>query len=242
MTSDHGITITWLGHATVKIETPDGKTILIDPWVSNNPKTPEDKKDVGHVDLMLITHAHFDHTADAVTIGQEQQPDVIAIFEYAEYLKSKGIKNANGVNKGGTVHWNGVDITMVDAVHSAGFEEDGTIMYGGTAAGYVLRFQNGLTVYDSGDTDVFESMRLIRRLYEPDVAILPIGGHFTMDPRLAAEAIRLLGIKTVIPVHYGTFPLLTGTPDQLEQEAKDVANLRVIALEPGESVQQSDLV
>lgn len=235
------VTITWLGHAATRIQTPDGKTILIDPWLQDNPSVPANLKRIENLDLMLITHGHFDHMGDAVTVAKQTEPDVIAIFEICHYLTSQGVQKCNGMNKGGTVRWQDIDITMVDAIHSSGITVGEQILYGGTPAGFVLRFNNGFTVYHAGDTEVFESMKLIAR-YKPDIALLPIGGHFTMGPSGAAEAIRLLGVHNVIPIHYGTFPALTGTPEQLKEQASDVADLRVIALKPGESIAQSEIV
>lgn len=242
MASTNGITITWLGHATTLIETPAGKRILIDAWTENNPATPEQWKTIDKLDLMVITHGHFDHLGDAVTIAKATRPDIMAQPEICHYLGSKGVENCTGMNVGGTVEWNGTRITMVDAVHSSGISEGDTMLDGGTAAGYVIRLENSFAVYHSGDTAAFEGMRLIGRLYKPDVAMLPIGGHFTMDPREAAEAVRLLGVTTVIPIHYGTFPVLAGTPEQFQQEAADISGLKVVALKPGESVTQRDLV
>lgn len=241
MPSDSGLTITWLGHAATLITTSDGKRILIDPWLSGNPSTPDQHKGgVGH-DLMLITHGHFDHLGDAVELARRETPDVICIFEIGHYLESKGISNVTGMNKGGTVRWQGTEVTMVNAIHSSGITEGDQILYGGTAAGYVLRFPDGFTVYHAGDTEVFESMKLIGSLYRPDVALLPIGGHFTMGPREAAQALRLLNVKRVIPIHYGTFPVLAGTPQQLQTEASDIGGLKVVSLQPGESVTQTEL-
>lgn len=242
MASDDGVTITWLGHGTTKLETPDGKTILVDAWLDGNPATPEDYKKIDKVDAMLITHAHDDHMADAVAIATRTNATVIAIFDFCEYLGTKGVENCNGMNKGGTINWNGIQVTMVDAIHSSGFMDDGTFIGGGAPAGYVIRFADGFTIYQSGDTDVFEGMRLIGRLYNPDLAILPIGDHFTMGPRQAAEALRLLDVKAVLPVHWGTFPLLTGTPEGLKEEAKDISDLKVFALRPGDSLRQSQVV
>lgn len=241
MTSQQGIAITWLGHATTRIETSDGKRILLDPWLETNPKTPDAEKRQDRVDLMLITHAHVDHMADAVSVAQHANPDVICINELAEYLQGKGVGKTTGFNKGGTVDWNGIAITMVDAVHSSGLMENDLPLQIGTAAGYILRFADGFTVYFAGDTDLFESMSVIGRFYKPDVALLPIGDHFTMGPRQAAEAVRMLGVKRVIPIHYGTFPMLTGTPDALRREASDVPDLKIVTLEPGQSVSQHDL-
>jgi L-ascorbate metabolism protein UlaG (beta-lactamase superfamily) len=242
MQSDGGIRITWLGHATTLLETSKGKSILIDPWLEGNPAVPEGRKTMDRLDLMLITHAHTDHMGDAVSVARRTNADVVAIFELCEYLGTKGIQNCTGMNKGGTVEWEGIHITMVDAVHSSGFMEFDRLVYGGTAAGYVIRFENDFTIYNAGDTDVFESMKLIGQMHEPDLALLPIGDHFTMGPSGAAEAIRILGVKRVIPIHYGTFPLLSGTPAELEKEASDVRDLRIIALKPGESVSQTDIL
>jgi L-ascorbate metabolism protein UlaG (beta-lactamase superfamily) len=242
MATEQGLRITWLGHATTKLETRDGKYILIDPWVQGNPAVPENQKQIDRLDLMLITHGHFDHMGDAVAIAQQTTPDVIANFEICQYLTSKGVKNCSGMNTGGTVQWDGLQITLVEAVHSSGITDGDTIVNGGTAGGFVIRFQDGFTLYHAGDTDVFESMRIIGHRFNPDVAMLPIGGHFTMDPTGAAEAIRLLGVTRVIPIHYATFPLLKGTPDQLKQAASDVSGLEVIVLNPGQTVTQSDIV
>jgi L-ascorbate metabolism protein UlaG (beta-lactamase superfamily) len=242
--ADEGVSVTWLGHATTLIRTPAGKTVLIDPWVQGNPAVPEGQKNIEQLDLMLITHGHFDHMGDAVTIAKLTSCEVICIVEIADYLAKQGVENVTGINIGGTVVWNGnTAITMVDAIHSSGItHDDGTIIYGGTAAGYVLRFENHFTVYHAGDTEVFDSMRLIGDLYSPDVALLPIGGHFTMGPRKAARALRLLGVGSVIPIHYGTFPILKGTPDELKQAARDIQGLKVLVLKPGETVRQRQMV
>jgi L-ascorbate metabolism protein UlaG (beta-lactamase superfamily) len=241
MASDAEVTLTWLGHAATKLEY-DGKTILIDPFLQDNPATPAGQKQQPEIDLMLITHGHFDHFADAVPLARASGCQVICIFEIAQYLKAKGIDHVVDMNKGGTVDWNGFQVAMVDAVHSSGIVDGDQIVYGGTAAGFVIRFPNGFTVYHAGDTDLFEGFRIIGRQYRPDVALIPIGGHYVMDPHLAAEAIRMLDITSVIPIHYGTWPILKGTPDELKREAGDIAGLTVVALEPGQSVRQSDLV
>ncbi len=227
-----GTKITWLGHATFLIET-DGNRILIDPWVMNNPACPDDLKDVGDLDAMLITHAHFDHIGDAVEIAKSATPQVVSIPETSAWLGKKGVDNLVEMNKGGTVEVAGCRAHMVHAVHSCGITDGDEIIYGGEAAGYVLELANGFKLYHAGDTAVFSDMALIGRLLRPDLALLPIGDHYTMGPRSAAEAIRLLDVKTVVPMHFGTFPILGGTPEQLRQEAKDIEGLEVIDLEPG---------
>jgi L-ascorbate metabolism protein UlaG (beta-lactamase superfamily) len=231
-----GTKITWLGHATFLVETGGGKRILIDPWVQGNPACPDELKDVGDVDAMLITHGHFDHIADAVQIATDQGPQVVCIPETGAWLGSKGVENIVDMNKGGTVDVAGCRAHMVHAVHSCGITDGDRIVYGGEAAGFVLELEDGFRLYHAGDTGVFSDMELIGRLLEPDVALLPIGDHYTMGPRSAAEAVRLLGVKTVVPMHFGTFPLLTGTPDDLRREAKDVEDLEVVDLQPGGTI------
>lgn len=228
--------LTWLGHATFRITTASGKVILVDPWIQGNPATPEALKKVDHVDIMLITHGHFDHIADAVELGQKHKPQIVAIYETAVWLGSKGVPNTIGMNKGGTMRVGEIEVTMVNAIHSCGITDGDKIIYGGEAAGYVIRLPGGLNVYHAGDTTVFGDMKLISELYSPEVAMLPIGDFYTMGPKEAAHAIRLLGVKHVIPMHFGTFPALRGNPEQLRELTRDIAGLEIHALKPGESI------
>ncbi|MGH2693341.1 MAG: metal-dependent hydrolase [Actinomycetota bacterium] len=233
-----GLKLTWLGHATTLIETREGKRILIDPWVMGNPACPDNLKDPGPLDAILITHAHGDHIGDAVELGKSTGAQIACVPETAAWLGSKGIAEEKlvGFNKGGTVEVSGCQVHMTHAVHTCGIQDGDRIIYGGEAAGYVVEFKDGFKLYHAGDTAVFSDMALIAKLLQPDLALLPIGDHFTMGPRSAAEAIRLLGVKTVVPIHFGTFPLLTGTPDALRKEASDVSGLEVVDLEPGGSI------
>jgi L-ascorbate metabolism protein UlaG (beta-lactamase superfamily) len=234
-----GVRVTWLGHGTFKIASPSGKIILLDPWLQDNPACPDDQKHPGKLDVMLVTHGHFDHIGNAVTAAREGQPEqVIGSFEIGAWLEKQGVENATGMNKGGTIDLGWVKVTMVFADHTCGIIDGDQIIYGGEAAGYVLRFDNGLSLYAAGDTNVFGDMRIIGELYRPQVAILPIGDFYTMGPREAAYATRLLGVGGVIPAHFGTFPALTGNPAALRQELQTfgLGQVEVAALNPGESI------
>jgi len=223
--------ITFYGHATFKVVTPGGVKILIDPWLSN-PKAPSEV-DRGPYDLILITHAHGDHLGDVLEIARTAATEVVAIHEIQQYLMARGLPKVTGMNIGGTYETRGLKITMVQAVHSSSFP-DGT--YGGDPCGFVVEMEDGRTLYHAGDTGLFYDLVLIRELYRPEVALLPIGSHYVMGPREAAKACELLKPKVVIPMHYGTFPLLTGTPEALEKALSE-AGLEVLVkvLSPGES-------
>lgn len=230
-----GTKLTWLGHATFLLET-GGRRILIDPWVANNPACPKDDNDVGDLDAILITHAHFDHAGDAVDIARATGATVVSIIEASKWLASNGIENLVEMNIGGTVEVAGVKAHMTHAVHSAGIPEGDGVIYGGEAAGFVVELDGGYGIYHAGDTGVFSDMALIGRLLSPDLALLPIGDHYTMGPRSAAEAVRLLGVKAVVPMHYATFPVLTGTPEAFRRETRDIDGLEIVELSPGESI------
>ena len=223
--------VTWLGHAAFRVDTPGGKRIYLDPWLGN-PKCPEGERNPERVDVIALTHGHDDHVGDTVELAKQFGCPVVAQVELRGWLGGQGLESdmSQSFNKGGTVEQEGVRFTLTDAKHSSACP-DGT--YAGEAAGFVVEVENGTKLYFAGDTCVFGDMQLIGRIYEPDVAILPIGGHYTMDPREAAVALELLGVRRCIPCHYGTFELLAGTPDELRKRAPDV---EVIAPQPGESV------
>lgn len=228
------LSFTWLGHATFVFHTPSGKRLIIDPWIKTNPACPESAKAVGALDLMLLTHGHGDHTADAPTLARSSNAQVIAPHELAEILKQKGLQKVTGMNPGGTIKILDLSITMVPAVHSSSIDYEGTPLYAGIATGYVIAFENGQTVYVAGDTTVFGDMRLIAELYQPTVAFLPIGDLYTMGPREAAKACELLNVTRVVPCHYGTFPALTGTPAAL-RSLVGPKGVEVIDVAPGEA-------
>lgn len=232
----NGTQITWLGHATFKITSPQGKIILIDPWLTSNPSCPIPMKHLDRVDLLLVTHGHGDHTGDLLEVAKQHKPTIVAIVELAEWLGSKGIKNVIDLNIGGSSTFEGITVSMTQALHTSSIP--GENVYVGVPAGYVIRLENGLTLYHAGDTTVFSDMALIRQLYAPDIAILPIGDYYTMGPKAAALAASLLGAKQVIPMHYGTFPLLTGTPAALREELAnlDLSNIEVVAMTPGQTI------
>lgn len=231
-----GIELTWLGHSTFLVKTPGGKSVLIDPWVASNPMCPESQKQLASLDTMLLTHAHFDHIADAVTLGKQHRPVVVGIFELCAWLERKGIERCQPMNKGGTQVAGDIRVTMVHADHSCGITDGDQILYGGEAAGYVVEFAHGYRLYHAGDTAVFGDMRIIAELYRPDLILLPIGDLYTMSPREAAYACRLLHARRVIPMHYGTFPSLTGTPAALREACRDQPGLEIIELRPGETL------
>jgi len=223
--------ITWLGHGTFQFVLPSGEHILMDPWTEGNPKYPSGFI-IDKIDLMLITHGHFDHIHDAVPLAKKHSPQVGAIYETCHWLESQGVENLHSMNKGGTQQIGTVRVTMTHAVHSCGILDDGKIIYGGEAAGYILRFDDHRCLYFAGDTNVFSDMQLIEELYHPELVFLPIGDLYTMSPVEAAAAVRLLKPKKVVPMHFGTFPPLIGHPDQLRELTKDTG-AEILALEPG---------
>jgi L-ascorbate metabolism protein UlaG (beta-lactamase superfamily) len=229
------VAFTWLGHGGYRLDSPGGTRIYVDPWL-DNPKYPDSEREPERIDVMVFSHGHGDHIGSAVELGTQYSPKVVAIFELANWLEAQGVENASafGMNKGGTVEVDGIKFHMTHALHSGGFIANGDrITYLGDPAGFVIEFENGTKVYAAGDTALFGDMELIRRYLDPEVAILPIGDVFTMGPRQAAAALELLGCNRCIPVHWGTFPGLTGTPEQLREHASGV---EILSPEPGETV------
>jgi L-ascorbate metabolism protein UlaG (beta-lactamase superfamily) len=224
------LSITWLGHSTFLLTTPGGKRVLFDPWLAN-PNCPASMKKP-QADLILVSHGHFDHIDDLLTVARDTNAPVVAIFELCDWLGRKGIQNVAPMNKGGSQEILGLRVTMTDARHSSGYVDHGQMVYMGEAAGFVVRLEDAMTIYYAGDTCLFGDMKLIGELYKPDIAFLPIGDRFTMGPDQAARACEFLGVRQVVPMHWGTFPLLTGTPAALRQL---VSNVEVLELRPGET-------
>lgn len=225
---------TYLGHATVRCDLPGGEVMLIDPWLDGNPSAPMAAGDVDRADAILVTHAHGDHLGDTVALAKRLRPSkVVANYEICSWLSKQGVENCSGMNLGGAQEVLGWKVTMVRADHSSGLPDGG---YGGIASGYVLSHPEGFTFYHAGDTALFSDLQLIGELYRPELSFLPIGDFFTMDPRQAARACRYLGSRKVIPIHWGTFDALTGTPDQLARELESMGTAcEMIHLKPGES-------
>jgi L-ascorbate metabolism protein UlaG (beta-lactamase superfamily) len=230
------VELTWLGHATFRVKTPGGKIMLIDPWVDGNPACPADLKTIEECDLILVTHAHFDHIGDVIPIAKRTGAKVVGIVELLTWLGKKGVENLAPMNKGGTQRFGEIAVTMVHADHSCGITDGDQILYGGEAVGYVVTLENGFAFYHAGDTNVFGDMALIHGLYRPELVMLPVGDHFTMSPREAAKAVQLLRAKHVVPMHFGTFPLLTGTPARLRELTQGMGEVTVYEMKPGDTL------
>jgi len=231
----------WLGHAAFRLDS-NGTTVVIDPFFTGNPKYDEANKPE-KIDLLLVTHGHNDHFGDTIALAKEFKPTIPVIHEMSLYLNQQlgedsGV-NVVGMNFGGTfTHESGIEVTLVPSSHSGGYtDQAGKTHYLGNPGGYVIKFPSGETFYHGGDTGVTKEMEITRELFSPKIGLLAIGGHYTMDPKGAAHAAKLLGLETVIPIHFGTWnPPLAGTPEQLS-EALSGSDIRVVALQPGESTE-----
>ena len=230
------LSITWLGHATFVVTTPGGKRLVFDPWLEGNPLCPPDKQKIDKADLILLTHGHSDHSGSVVQVARDTNAPIVCSHEVSLWLEKKGLQNVTGMGIGGTVSMAGLQITMTAAVHSSSVVENGTIIYLGNPAGFVVRMEDGRSFYYAGDTALFGDMKLIGEMHSPQIAFLPIGDHYTMGPDAAARACQMLGVRQVVPMHFGTFPLLTGTAERLKQLVEPFG-VDVLMLKPGETAQ-----
>jgi L-ascorbate metabolism protein UlaG (beta-lactamase superfamily) len=233
-----GTRITFLGHATFQFVTAGGEQIIIDPFLTENPQTPDELKRVGELDTILITHGHFDHFSDVMPLQGQTGAATVSNFEIFSYLQREGVENAMPVQKGGTIQVGGIKVTATHAFHSSSIAlDDGTTIYAGEPMGYIIEFESGFRLYHAGDTAVFGDMQLIGELYRPDLALLPIGDQVVMSPYEAAHAARLLGVQHVVPIHYGTFPFLPGTPEEFQEHLNQIApNTTVHVMQPGDDL------
>jgi L-ascorbate metabolism protein UlaG (beta-lactamase superfamily) len=235
-----GTRITYLGHATFRIVTPGDEHIIIDPFLTNNPTTPEELKRVGELDTILITHGHFDHFDDVEALAAQTGAVTLSNFEIMSYLQSQGVETAQPIMKGGTAQVGGVKVTATNAFHGSSIAlDDGSAIYGGEPMGYVIEFESGFKLYHAGDTCLFGDMQLIGELYNPDLALLPIGDRLVMGPLEAAHAARLLGVNHVVPIHYSTdvMPIFTGTPEKFQQHLSEISpGTTMHVMQPGDDL------
>lgn len=229
--------LTWLGHSAFELVTKTGTVVLFDPWLTGNPKTPEALRSPARADAIALSHAHGDHASDVVALSTRLGCPVVCGYEASVWLAGQGVKDARGMGKGGTQRVGELAFTMTHAQHSSSFDIPGN-PYGGGEAGFVVTLEDGFRLYYAGDTGPMADFAVIAELYAPELALLPIGDLYTMAPREAAWAAAKLGVKWVVPMHYGTFPPLTGTPEALRAELKARGcAAEVVAPQPGEAVE-----
>tara|TARA_B100000941_G_scaffold96825_1_gene67476 strand:+ start:26 stop:736 length:711 start_codon:yes stop_codon:yes gene_type:complete len=233
------IKIKYIGHSTFLITTQSGKKIIIDPWLNDNPSSSEDVGTIGEINYILITHGHFDHVGDTLDIIKNNpNSTTIANFEIGQWLEKKGGVNISPMSHGGTQYFEDFKVSMVNAVHGSGISDANSenLVYGGIASGLILKFNDDFSIYHAGDTSIFGDMSLISDIYKPDLCMIPIGDHFTMGVEEAVYATKLIKARTYIPIHYGTFPVLIGDPDDFKERVESHGNSKVIIMNPGDEI------
>ena len=233
------IKIKYIGHSTFLITTQSGKKIIIDPWLNDNPSSSEDVGTIGEINYILITHGHFDHVGDTLDIIKNNpNSTTIANFEIGQWLEKKGGVNISPMSHGGTQYFEDFKVSMVNAIHGSGISDTNSenLVYGGIASGLILKFNDDFSIYHAGDTSIFGDMSLISDIYNPDLCMIPIGDHFTMGVEEAVYATKLIKARTYIPIHYGTFPVLIGDPDDFKERVESHGNSKVIIMNAGDEI------
>jgi L-ascorbate metabolism protein UlaG (beta-lactamase superfamily) len=229
--------VTWFGHSTIKLDTSSGLHIIVDPFIEGNPACPPDLRNEHAFDLILVTHGHVDHFGDTISILKESSAAVMCIYEMGNYIVSRGIapERVIGFNIGGTADFDEISVSMTPAMHSSSIFDGHNTIYVGPPVGFVIRLDDGRTVYVAGDTDIFSEMSFIGELYKPFLAMLPIDGYYNMSPKAASLAVQMLGCAEVIPIHHSTFPALWGKPNALKDELSKlgVKNVKIHNINPG---------
>ncbi len=229
--------MTWFGHATVRLTLPDERVIFIDPWLRDNPSCPAHLENLARCDIIALTHGHFDHVDDVLRIASTHNPKIVGMVELCTILGNKMPKaQFLPMNIGGTQDVDGVRITLTRAYHSSSVDSERGPIYAGMPCGIIIEVDDVATFYHAGDTDVFGDMKLIAELFKPRIAALPIGDHFTMGPPGAALAAQMLQPKCIVPIHYGTFPVLTGTPEAFREALPSDLKDRLVVPKIGEPI------
>ncbi len=230
-------TITWLGHATTRLILADGRVVFIDPWLTDNPSCPDEARKPERCDVILLTHGHIDHVGEVQTLIQRSNPIVVGNYDLCSALRQTiGRGRFEGMNTGGTLDLGGIRVSLTIAFHSSSVDVSGGLVYAGMPNGIVVKVDGLATIYQAGDTEVFGDMRLIAQMHQPRICILPIGDRFTMGAAGAALACEMLEPAAILPIHYGTFPLLTGTPDAFRTALAPIYRERLLVPSPGESM------
>ena len=229
--------MTFLGHATFRLASPEGRQVIVDPWTHRNPLCPPSLRDVGLLDLALVTHGHHDHLGDLFDVVRGIRPRIVAVAELGHWMRRHGLHRVQTMNLGGVLELDGVEIAMTPAAHSSSIDDEPEVN-AGVAAGFVLGFSDGLRVYHAGDTAAFSGMALVGELHRPEVALLPMGDEHTMGPDEAAIATRLLGVRRVVPMHYGIEPGSQDIPERFRAalDRADLHHVEVLVMQPGDTV------